>query len=273
MVGDAELDAGGAPGPPDWGALLTNATAVASPEVHAETFIKAWPSASKPVAVKCSDGHTYVIKGSNAGRQAINDCVAAKLAALIGAPVPPSALITIPEDLRKATPEMHHLTPGKAHGSRIMEDCSEREAFANYNEGDNRRRFASIAIFYGWLVANDRQFIYGKANPHNVYSVDHGHFFPGGPDWSAAGLGAAPAAVADRETVTACALNADELRDACQPLHSITPELIAAAVALVPNGWNLSADERIALCEYLERHRTELVNAYPILETGSGERK
>jgi hypothetical protein len=43
-------------------------------------------------------------------------------------------------------------------------------------------RFASIAIFYGWLGANDRQFIYGKNAPYKVYSVDHGHFFPNGED-------------------------------------------------------------------------------------------
>jgi hypothetical protein len=263
----------GAPGLPDWGALLRAAGSVVTSEIHAETFIKAWPSASKPVAVNCSDGHTYVIKGSNAGRQAVNDCIAAKLAALIGAPVPPSALVAIPEELRQATPEMAHLAPGKAHGSRVMEDCSEREAYAHIDDGDNRRRFASIAILYGWLLANDRQFIYGKAKPNTVYSVDHGHFFPGGPEWNAAGLASAPAALADPDTIAGCGLAEEDLREACSSLESVTAGQIAAAIAAVPAGWAISFDERIALCDYLERRRTDLVKAYPIPNTEPGETK
>jgi hypothetical protein len=256
---------------PDWAVLLQSSTSLTAPEVAAETFIKAWQSASRPVAVKCSDGHMYVIKGSNAGRQAVNDCVAAKLAALIGAPVPLSVLVTIPEELRQATPEMAHLAPGKAHGSRIMEECTEREAFANCNEGENRRRFSSIAILYGWLLANDRQFIYGKAKPNTVYSVDHGHFFPGGPDWNDAGLVSAPAAIADPDTIAGCNLTADELQVACRPLQPVMAEQIGAAVAAIPNGWAISFDERIALCEYLERRRAELVKAYTAPETEPGE--
>ena len=256
---------------PDWAALLQSTASQIAPELTVETFIKSWQSASRPVAVRCSDGHMYVIKGSNAGRQAVNDCVAAKLAALIGAPVPPSVLVTIPEELRQATPEMAHLAPGKAHASRIMEACTEREAFAYCNDGDNRRRFSSIAIFYGWLLASDRQFIYGKAKPNTVYSVDHGHFFSGGPDWNVAGLVSAPAAIADTETIAGCSLIPDELRVACVPLQAVTAEQIAAIVAAVPNGWAISFDERVALCEYLERRRAELVKAYPAPETEPGE--
>jgi hypothetical protein len=258
---------------PDWRALLQAAVSAETPEVRAETFIKAWPSASRPVAVKCSDGHTYVIKGSNAGRQAVNDCVAAKLAALIGAPVPPSALVAIPEELRQATPEMAHLAPGKAHGSRVMEDCSEREGYAHIDDGDNRRRFASIAVLYGWLLANDRQFIYGKGKPNTVYSVDHGHFFQGGPEWNAAGLASAPTAVADPDSIAGCGLAIEDLQEACGPLHSVTAEQIATAVAAVPEGWAISFDERVALCEYLERRRADLVKTYPTPNTEPGDPK
>jgi hypothetical protein len=262
----------GPPRAPDWKALLEAATAIPQVSITAETFVKAWPSASKPVAVKCADGNTYVIKGSNAGRQAVNDCIAAKLAALVAAPVPPSALIAVPEELRLATPEMSHLTPGLAHGSRVMEDCNEREAFSHHDAGDNRQRFAAIAIFYGWLGANDRQFIYGKNAPYRVYSVDHGHFFgPGNPDWTIAHLAAAPAAAPDHDTVTACEITNDQLSAACGSLHDVTAEQIAAAVGSVPRGWPINVDEQIALCSYLEKRRVELITAYPKPTLGAGE--
>jgi hypothetical protein len=59
-------------------------------------------------------------------------------------------------------------------------------------EGDNKYRFAAAAVMYSWLGASDRQFIYGKAGSHKVYSVDHGHFFQNGPNWTIASLSAAP---------------------------------------------------------------------------------
>jgi hypothetical protein len=258
----------------DWRALFEAAAAVQQVSITAETFVRAWPSASKPVAVKCTDGNTYVIKGSNAGRQAVNDCIVAKLAALVVAPVPPSALIAVPEELRLATPEMSHLTPGVAHGSRVMEDCNEREAFSHCDAGDNRQRFASIAILYGWLGANDRQFIYGKNAPYRVYSVDHGHFFgPGNPDWTIAHLAAAPAAAPDHDTVAACAITNEQLSAACGNLHDVTAEQIATAVGSVPRGWPVSVDEQVALCAYLEKRRVELITAFPKANKGPGEKQ
>ena len=257
---------------PDWNGLLNAAAAVAQTSISAETFIKAWPSASRPVAVKCADGNTYVIKGSNAGRQAINDYIVARLAPLLAAPVPLSALIAIPEELRVATPEMSHLAPGVAHGSRVMEDCTEREAFSHCDAGDNRRRFASIAILYGWLGANDHQFIYGKVAPYRVYSVDHGHFFgPGNPDWTVASLSVAPAAVPDQVTVNACAITSEQLVNACCPLHDVTAEQIAAAVGSVPRGWPISREEQVALCAYLEKRQKELTAAFAKPTHGAGE--
>ena len=261
----------GPPPAPDWKGLLEAVAAIPQVSINAETFIKVWPSASRPVAVKCADGNTYVIKGSNAGRQVVNDCIAAQLGLLLRAPVPPSALITIPEELRLATPEMSHLAPGVSHGSRVMEDCTEREAFAHCEAGDNRQRFASVAILYGWLGANDRQFIYGKNPPYRVYSVDHGHFFgPGNPDWTVASLSAAAPAVTDHETVTACALTNEQLVTACGPLHEVTAEQIAAAVGFVPQGWLITIDEQVALCAYLEKRRMELTKTHPKATLGTG---
>lgn len=260
------------PPAPDWKALLEAVAAIPQISIDAETFVKAWPSASRPVAVKCADGNTYVIKGSNAGRQAVNDCIAAKLALLVVAPVPPSALIAIPDELRIATPEMSHLAPGVAHGSRVMEDCTEREAFTHCNAGDNRQRFAAIAIFYGWLGANDRQFIYGKNAPYRVYSVDHGHFFgPGNPDWTIASLAGVPAAAPDQETATKCVITNEQLSAACRPLHAVTAEQIAAAIGSVPHGWRILVDEQVALCEYIEKRRLELITSYPKPTLGAGE--
>src|SRR5207253_1305026 len=128
-------------------------------------------------------------------------------------------------------------------GSRVMEDCTEREGIVHIQAGDNRERFARAAIMYGWLTASDRQFIYGKNPPYRVYSVDHGHFYPGGPDWTMATLSAAPWALIDPEIVAACNFSHEQLKAACQRLHKVNVQHIAAAVASVPVTWGITSDE------------------------------
>jgi hypothetical protein len=39
------------------------------------------------------------------------------------------------------------------------------------------------AVLYDWLQAHDQQFLYEKSSKL-IYSHDHGHFFPNGPNWN-----------------------------------------------------------------------------------------
>jgi len=58
---------------------------------------------------------------------------------------------------------MAHLASGDAHGSRVMEDCTDREGYGHVGEGDNKSRFAAAAVMYGWLGASDRRITAGDA--------------------------------------------------------------------------------------------------------------
>jgi hypothetical protein len=247
---------------PNWHELISEALKVVEVPVNAETFIKKWDSASKPIAMKCADGHKYVIKGTNSGRQAANDRLAGKLAVLAQAPVPPVALIDVKAEIVAATPEISYFTAGLSHGSRIEEECTERLGIEQIAGGDNRARFSSAAIFHGWLFPQDQQFIYGKDPPNRVYSVDHGHCFPSGPDWTIDSLAAAGEAKADQGTVDACGLTESELNVACQPLKLVSPEQIASAVSSIYDGWGVTHVEAVALCNYLENRRKQLVQRY-----------
>jgi hypothetical protein len=249
--------------PVDWKDLVACALAAGpEPAVLGETFIGILPGGSRARSIKCSDGHVYAVKGQQVGRAISNDCIAANLAALIGAPVPPSAIVEMRQELISTSPELAHFAAGTAHGSRIMEDCRDGGGIEHVDTGANRKRFASLAIFNGWLSHNDRQFLYHKTSPFTVYSADHGHFFPGGPNWSVASLQQAGPAVADQDIVNACQLTADDLRQACEPLKAVKPEQIAQALASAPIQWGVTADEREELAAYLAKRRSELVSTH-----------
>ena len=200
--------------PSDWNVLIGAAVARRRSSVTALTYLRRWTTASQPVLLSCDDGRDYVVKGSQAGRMTVNDQIVARLGLAMGAPVSRVALIDVLPELIAAQPEMSHVRPGLAHGCEFIPDCTEREGLMHWDQGDNHRRFSLLSVLYGWVAANDHQYIYSNAPPNVVYSVDHGHFFPSGPDWSIATLRAAPAPSPDATIVSAGGLTSAELADA-----------------------------------------------------------
>lgn len=241
-------------------ALLLDAMANRPAAVQAHTFLRVWPSFSRPAALACDDGHAYVVKGKQIGRAAVNDQVVARLGIAMGAPVGEPMLVDVPQALITAEPQIQHLPPGIAHGTRFVENCSDRMWIAHQNVPENRLRFARLAVLYGWASSGDHQLIYPNSPPHVVISVDHGHFFPGGPDWQPPGLTGAPPADVNHEITSQCALTAAELRTALQELANVPEVAIIRAVAAPPDDWAISPDDRVALVQYLSRRRDEMAN-------------
>lgn len=227
----------------------------------AHTFLKRWPSYSHPVLLACDDGNEYVVKGQHAGRAIVSDQVLGRLGVALAAPVGQVCLVEIPAELVAAEPEMSGVQPGTAHACRWIPGCSERAHIAHTELPENKPRFAALALLYGWAYASDHQFIYANDPPHLVYSVDHGHFFPGGPDWTIESLADAPRAVPDAIVVSQASLSNADLVGAAEILQSIPDEQIAKAVASPPDEWSLAFSERVALAAYLGSRRDDLVSA------------
>jgi hypothetical protein len=252
----------------NWRALIDAATSQRPRPVQAQTFLRRHKTASQAVELACADGNKYVVKGlrndEQQGRMVFNDQVAGRLGALLRAPVPEVNLVEVTVELIAANPnrngQMGHLVPGTAHGSLRIDGVTERIDNFDYAD-ENRARYASLAIFFGWLVAGDRQFIFRKTQPCLVYSHDHGHFFPGGPNWTPANLRQVQAVQAEAALVTQLKLRPDELAEACAPLRDVRPEQIAEVVALPPDEWGISLNERVALAEFLYERRANLLRS------------
>ena len=218
-------------------------------------------SISCPVLLACSDGNEYVVKGNKGGlgRANSNDQMVGRLATAMGAPVPPVTIVQVAPDLTQNQPDLHDLPPGLAHGSRYMPDSSNvKQGIAFQNVPENRPRFAALAVMYGWATASDHQFFYQDGTSF-VLSFDHGHFFPGGPNWTIQNLQGAAAAAPDATIVNGCQLQLDELTEAKTRLGAVTNATIAAAVASPPAAWGMLPDERVEMALFLERRRDQLL--------------
>lgn len=175
-------------------------------------------------------------------------------------PVGYTAIVDVSSDLIAVNPDMQHMPSGLAHGSRWIPDCTEREWNQYMNERGNREAFCLLAVFYGWIGADDHQVIYEKLPPHKVHSVDHGHFFPGSsPEWIVEDLRNAPDPKADARLMHALNFRPDELKRAAEYLDIVSNNAIIAAVAAPPDEWGLTLDERCELISFLVTRRDALV--------------
>ena len=186
----------------------------------------------------------------------------------MGAPVARVGLVHIPAELIREEKALAHLSPGVAHGSLWIEDLHESRAFESVSLPQNRLRFADLAILYGWCEAFDHQFLYRNSPPPLVYSADHGHFFPEGPDWGGK-LYRAESVTPDPQILGAVHVAADDLRTACAKLNGIDNADIAAAVAAPPDSWGVPMSDRVAMASYLSTRRVRMLRAlFPSLEAG-----
>lgn len=224
------------------------------------TFSRGWASAARPVLARGIDKREYVIKGQQAGRQIVNVQVVARLGMAIGAPVGEPCIVEISEELIAEDSKFSYLTPGTAHATLyIPESSAEREQVNYTNQPENRERFALLILLYGWVYANDYQFIYKNARPNLVYSVDHGHFFPGGPEWNQRDLLQAASAEINLRLVSNCQLKLEDINQGLMLLDAVSEESIIQAVAAPPREWGLTIDERVILVEYLVKRRQDLL--------------
>lgn len=229
--------------------------------IQAKTFLRGYRTKAQPVLLRCADDQNYMVKGMQAGRQIINDQIVARLGMMLGAPVGEPQLIYIPAELIEIEPRLAHISPGAAHGTLLIPQCDDHIELIATSEPNNRTRLAHLAVLYGWIVPGDRQFLFSMSPPRIIYSVDHGHFFPNGPDWKIEDLLNASFPILP-ECFSGCSLTTEELSEALDSLAAVTVAQIIQAVASPPDEWGLTIEERVQLVHYLIRRQKELPKVF-----------
>ena len=263
----------------EWGKLIRDAAdrrpgSVKALEYRREPFA----TFAAPPLLACSDGHEYWVKFLStrdgcspvqrmpqAGGM-VTDHVVGSLARILAPDaVPKTKLVHIARELIEAEFRLETACEGQAHGSRnASTNCSGRLSFTHESYtrlSMNRSRVADLAVLYGLALANDHQVIYQMGGDPIVFSVDHGHFLPGGPCWSAASLSGAGAGALDPIVVGECELTAAELDEPLDRLESLVANDIADCVAAPPEEWFFPDSDRIALARYLWLRRDAILQA------------
>lgn len=247
--------------PVSWRELLSAHRLSERTPVTAFAWIESFSNSyTRAVLLSCDDGNDYVVKGARtSGRTIVTDHILGQLGAKMRAPVGNIRRVFVPQELIDGNrEEMGHIPAGLAHGSLYIPNCFNSIRLLHFDLPGNRPRFASVAVFYGWTHAEDRQFCYERLS-RLVHSFDHGHFLPNGPLWDRGHLDAAPLPVPDPEIMIPCGINSAELDQAKAGLMNVDRDVIADAVASTPDGWGgVGADDMEGLAEFLFRRCEQL---------------
>jgi hypothetical protein len=253
--------------PAKWEVLIREEMSKERVVHNAHRYIRCWKTDAKPALIETDDG-AFVVKGGNGGRRPVNDHIVARLGAALGAPVPAAGYVKVSRGFIESVPDLMTLVdgqpmePGMWHGTRWLHGVSEEEeGHMHLDVPDNRERFAVLAVLYGWTSRDDEQFLYSKLPPRIVWSHDHTHFFPKGPDWTIASLTEAPRAEPDQKMITIVKCTKEELDAATLRLRRLdAARVVTEAVSAPLESWPITMEERVALASFLFRRHQELAS-------------
>ncbi len=256
LLTEATSPAGAEPEPEpeaDWAGLLSSAPAPTP--VAAQRYIEGpiAQSFSRPHLYLGDDGEEYVVKLPRPGqrRALASDQVVGRAGQLLDAPVGQVVAIGVdPELLPEGEDES---AAGVAHGCKRISNILDG---ANANIDANRGRMAKLAVLYTWTRGSDHQLIWEQAEPAPlVHSVDHGHFLPPSNDWQATSLNVEPMPMVLDLWFTNQGIKSEDCSEAIAALHAVTREQVAEVVRSARMEWEISDDDRQALCGYLWSRR------------------
>ncbi|MGH9486597.1 MAG: HipA family kinase [Terriglobales bacterium] len=225
--------------------------------------------------MRAADGHFYVVKFVNnpQGRRVLaNEWLAARLARGLGLPVPPQALIEVPEELIHGSPALvmrmaGQLVPcaaGLQFGSRLPSDDPQAPIYdylpePGLNLISNLADFAGMLAFDKWTCnCNGRQVVYCRTAPRKalrVFMIDQGFCFNAG-DWN---FPDSPLrGVYSRNVVYRGVTNWDSFQPWLERLEHYEEARIFAAGEEIPPIWYGNWDDLQGLVERLIRRRTRV---------------
>lgn len=119
----------------------------------------------------------------------VNEQIVGRCGALMSAPTCVVVLAAITSDIAGVEFEPgRRFEEGIAHTSLDVSRAVFSRTLLHRSDDDNEVRQAFLAAVNDWCWGGDLQWLYDAGDEHRMFSHDHGHFFPSGPNWTAESL-------------------------------------------------------------------------------------
>jgi hypothetical protein len=256
--------------------------------IQATQHIRRMRGGAQSHLMRATDGYFYVVKFQNNPqhrRVLANELLASRLAAEIGLPVPPAAIIDVDPWLVANTPELTIQLAGRAvrgqpglqFGSRyVVDPLAEAVQVFDFlpesmiDKVRNLETFAGMLAFDKWTGnANGRQAAFWKRARERKYTVafiDQGYCFNAG-EWSF--VDAPLRGVYARNCVYAGITGWDSFEPWLSRIENIRSAAIGTIADAIPTEWYGDRDDLENLVEQLHRRRTMVRSLLEAFRTSS----
>lgn len=227
-----------------------------------------------------SDGKKYVIKWNGTrkkrAREVVNEYVVGKLAELLSLPVVPFELVNMPKEFIKKTPELKskkykfssgcHFCSLFIENSIVFGDVSENPP--SKGEVKNREMLAGMSVFDQWVHNFDRTMSnllleHLSEGGFYVRMIDHGRCFPGEYTWSSQTLSLIREYKPDYQEAyrwVISLLDDQKVLAFVETIISLPNKSIYEVIQSIPKEWQVSAEDREALYQFLVEQKNHLPN-------------
>jgi hypothetical protein len=245
--------------------------------LHAVEHIRRMRGGAQSHLMRCSDDAYYVVKFQNNPqhrRVLANEVLGSVLAARLGLPATPFAVVEVRKELIRLTDELvmqvgvtrTPCMPGLQFGSRFPGDPAQMTVFdflpdESLLEVENRDDFLGMLVFDKWTCnTNGRQAVFFRETGKSRYQarmIDHGFCFNAGewnfPDAPLRGLYAR-----QRVYDSVVGLSSFERWLASLESAAMVDALDAAGKQIPPEWYDFDMDALYALLERLDRRRSQV---------------
>ncbi|MED3692328.1 hypothetical protein P4534_26745 [Peribacillus butanolivorans] len=216
-----------------------------------------------------SDGKDYVVKYFQTGFEKTlpNEWVAYCLARYLGLPIPYALLVEIPQEFSSKVPELAQMSHTNFQfASLYVPNCVDGHQVSNVSKIINHQSLASIILFDYWLCNRDRTrkniLLHEESlNSYQLWAIDHAEVF-GSYNWLQPDLERLPVGILKSATHQKMALFIEDEKQFIEQLELIQTMpilLIEEIVALIPDDWGVSMEEKKGMVTTLLNRRKNIL--------------
>lgn len=232
-------------------------------------FKKTLAGKSNAHLITFDDGRDYVVKYFQPGfeKTLANEWVAYCLARYLGLPIPFARLVEIPQEFSSNNPELSQMTQTQFQfASLYVPDCYDGHQVTDVPSISNRENLAGIILFDYWMCNRDRTrknivLCDDTPNSYRLWIIDHAEVFAS-YNWGLEDLESLPITIlksATHQIMAGFIENEQDFYEQLEIIQTLPIHLIEEIVALIPDDWNITNEERKAIVTTLVIRRKKIL--------------
>ncbi|MEH7245891.1 HipA family kinase [Neobacillus niacini] len=215
------------------------------------------------------DGRDYAVKYFQQGfeKTLANEWISYCLGRYLNLPIPFAQIVEIPQEFSRGIPELSQMTDTKSQFvSLYVPDCFDGHQVTDVPNISNRENLAGIILFDYWMCNRDRTrkniiLCDDTPNSYHLWIIDHAEVFAS-YNWGQEDLESLPITILKSATHQIMAYfieNEQDFYEQLEIIQEIPIHLIEEIVAVIPDDWQVTSEERKAIVTTLVTRRKRIL--------------